>query len=64
LSCIEDNHNVKGMFITIDNRVYDKAWVAYSSVRWKLATVKHYRKNKEERLQRFSEVDLTQEKAL
>ncbi|MCX8575559.1 hypothetical protein J3U28_11330, partial [Gilliamella sp. B3831] len=22
LSCIEDNHNVKGMFITIDNRVY------------------------------------------
>ena len=63
LSCIQDNHNIKGMFITIDNRVYDKAWVAYSSVRWKLATVKHYRENKEERLQRFSEVDLTQTKA-
>ena len=63
LNCIEDNHNVKGMFITIDNRVYDKAWVAYSSIRWKLATVKHYRENKDERLQRFSEVDLTKRKA-
>ncbi|WP_160422622.1 toxin VasX [Gilliamella sp. Lep-s35] len=63
LNCIEDNHNIKGMFITIDNRVYDKAWVAYSSIRWKLATVKHYRENKDERLQRFSEVDLTKRKA-
>jgi hypothetical protein len=62
-SCLKDNHNIKGLFITIDNRVYDKAWIAYSPIRWKVKTINHYRKNKIERLQRFSEVDLTQTKA-
>jgi len=62
-SCISKNHTIKAQFITIDNRVYDKAWVAYSPVRWTLSTVKHYRKNLVERTQRFSKVDLTQQKA-
>ncbi|PXY94444.1 hypothetical protein DKK76_11240 [Frischella perrara] len=63
LSCLSDNHQVKAQFVTIDNRVYDKAWVAYSSIRWTLATINHYKENLAEREQRFSHVDLTQQTA-
>ena len=63
LSCLSDNHQVKAQFVTIDNRVYDKAWIAYSSIRWTLATINHYKENLAEREQRFSHVDLTQQTA-
>ena len=63
LSCLSDNHQVKAQFVTIDNRVYDKAWVAYSPIRWTLATINHYKENLAEREQRFSHVDLTQQTA-
>ena len=63
LSCLSDNHQVKAQFVTIDNRVYDKAWVAYSSIRWTLATINYYKENLAEREQRFSHVDLTQQTA-
>ena len=63
LSCLSDNHQVKAQFVTIDNRVYDKAWVAYSSIRWTLATINYYKENQAEREQRFSHVDLTQQTA-
>ncbi|WP_392564114.1 hypothetical protein RHO13_00165 [Orbus wheelerorum] len=62
-SCVSANHHVKAQFITIDNRVYDKAWIAYTPVRWTIATLKHYRNTASEREQRFSKVDLTQQKA-
>ena len=62
-SCLSDNHQVKALFITIDNRKYDKAWIAYSPIRWTLATINHYQKNQAEREQRFSHVDLTQQTA-
>lgn len=63
VSCLQERHNLKGLFITLDDKRYDKAWIAYSPVRWTSATVEHYRQREEERLQRFSEVNLTQHKA-
>ena len=64
-SCITDKHNIKALFVTIDNRKYDKAWVAYSPVRWEMSAVNYYRdpSNFAKREQRFSEVDLMQKAA-
>ncbi|WP_141670645.1 toxin VasX, partial [Gilliamella sp. Choc6-1] len=61
-SCIEEGHQFKAKFITIDNKIYDKAWVAYSSYRWDKKTVEYYRQNEDKRKQRFTEIDLTQTK--
>jgi hypothetical protein len=60
VSCITAQHQVKAQFITIDNNRYDKAWLAYSSVRWTAETVDYYRQHADERQQRFSWIDLRQ----
>ncbi|MFQ1018335.1 toxin VasX [Gilliamella sp. CG13] len=59
-SCITEGHQFKAKFITLDNKIYDKAWIAYSPYRWDKDVVEHYRKNEDDRNERFTVVDLTQ----
>jgi hypothetical protein len=58
-SCVTDGHQFKAKFITLDNKIYDKAWIAYSPYRWDKEVIEYYRKNEEERNKRFTIVDLT-----
>ena len=59
-SCITEGHQFKAKFITLDNKIYDKAWIAYSPYRWDKDVVEHYRKSEDDRNERFTVVDLTQ----
>ncbi len=59
-SCITEGHQFKAKFITLDNKIYDKAWIAYSPYRWDKDVVDHYRKSEDDRNERFTVVDLTQ----
>ncbi|MWP47970.1 toxin VasX, partial [Gilliamella sp. Pas-s27] len=58
-SCVTEGHQFKAKFITLDNKIYDKAWIAYSPCRWDKDVIEFYRKNEEKRDERFTVVDLT-----
>ncbi|OCG33189.1 MULTISPECIES: toxin VasX [unclassified Gilliamella] len=58
-SCVTEGHQFKAKFITLDNKIYDKAWIAYSPYRWDKEVIEYYRENEEIRDERFTVVDLT-----
>jgi len=57
-SCLANSHQLKGLFVTIDDKLYQKVWIAYSFTRWDKETVEFYQKSDDKRVKRFTLVDL------
>ncbi|WP_392563381.1 hypothetical protein RHO13_08110 [Orbus wheelerorum] len=64
VSCINEGHQFKAKFITIDNKIYQKAWIAYSPHKWEKEMVEFYRDNEAERNLRFTIVDLSKDEPI
>jgi hypothetical protein len=59
-SCTKKNHHIPASFITINNYLYKKAWIAYSKQPWSKKVREQYRTGKAD-LSRFTFVDLSVE---
>ncbi|WP_392563373.1 hypothetical protein RHO13_08070 [Orbus wheelerorum] len=61
-SCLAASHQLKAKFITIDNKRYQKIWVAYTFSRWSEETLDAYQQSEDKRTKRFTVIDLSQSK--